>query len=120
MLRPATRVLVGVAMALALAPSGAVAAGSSSSRQRPPNGTLAGSVQFVVPSSGVVKIFHDGRLVAHREVRWGDGHFRFVLEPGRYQVTLNFNDAKSCPQGTRARVKARRTTHVRFAEACLV
>jgi hypothetical protein len=85
-------------------------------------GTVAGVVHFEGGStSGVVTVSNlAGKSVAHRDVHSGNDHFRFVLKPGRYQVVLRFDDGflKACPSAEKVRVRAKRTNHVKFAEAC--
>jgi hypothetical protein len=105
-------------MALALAAgSGASAAIGSSTHRDPRTGTLAGVALWIEHGNqGTVTVFNaSGRLVAHREVRWGDDHFRFVLALGRYKVELK---GAWCPSKKTVRVRANQTTNVGLSEGC--
>jgi hypothetical protein len=108
---------VGLVLAVALTGSGPTAAAMNGD---PDTGTLAGFMQFGRHDApGVMRVFHvNGRLVAHRRVGWGHSRFRFLLRPGRYELTFTGGVFKGCPQKGTVRVWANRTTHVGLADAC--
>ena len=105
-------------MALALAAGPGASAGIASSIHRDHRtGTLAGAAAWSEHGGhGTVDVVTvSGRLVAHREVRWRDNHFRFVLKPDRYKVELK---GPLCSMSKTVRVRANRMTTVGLSEGC--
>ncbi|HEY1524043.1 MAG TPA: hypothetical protein VGF70_13600 [Solirubrobacteraceae bacterium] len=108
-------------IALAIAAGCGASAAFATAEHRGSKGTIVGHVRFGSRrGSGVMKVFTaTGRVVAHRDLRWGHSHFRFVLRPGRLRLKLNFTDGFACgPYNATVRVRANRTTRVGWAEAC--
>lgn len=103
---------------------GATVATSSATNRHTRTGMVTGSVAFVDRgASGVVRVVSaSGRVVAHDDVRWDHGHFRFVLTAGRYEFVLKVNPPHfvwaGCPSKQPARVQATRTTHVYLSQGC--
>ena len=135
MRRPsATPVIVGAIMLALAGGCGASSARSPSAHPDHVTGTVTGIIKFVggpfpghmPPQAGDVMMFNAaGRLVAHEQVRKGH-HFRFVLKPGRYQLTLKGSMKAgpkvlgTCPRKKTLHVRAHRTTHVTFPVGCNV
>lgn len=117
--RSATGIIVGAAVALALA-AGFMA---MSAMARSDSGTLAGEALLEQRGRAVVEVFNAaGWLVARDGVSYPRGHFRFVLKPGRYKVKLKplhgrWHIFRYCPHERTARVHANRTPTSRSAKA---
>ena len=112
-----------VTLGLAGGWEGTTAAASPRSHAR--LGKVVGHAQLFKGHAGVVEVLNaSGRLVAHHNVRWDDGSFRFVLKPGRYKLELENRPPSGgyCPAiGThRARVRAGKTVRITLSQSCAV
>jgi hypothetical protein len=107
-------------MALALAAGTGTSAAFASSTHRHPTGTIAGRVvDWNSARTATVKVFNaTGRLLAHREARASDDHFRFVVTPGRYKVTLEAGGDECGHYIKTVRVRANETTRGNLTEVC--
>lgn len=107
-------VTVGLVALVVAGGCATAAAIASSAHREAPSRTVTGHLEFVFRSA-VVRTFNAaGRLVAYRDVPAGHGHFRLVLKPGRYKLTVKFQYdsgfSYGCPTSRTMGVRANRTT----------